>query len=99
MIATVTEHAQGIATPALYGIEVNVILSSTVDEPEQFAPRIRYLRSYLGAYTSAFRTGDTIHAIGKLVHLQDGDHSTFDVELTPWNVSSSYLANLTPNPR
>ncbi|MGH3697057.1 MAG: hypothetical protein ACRDRX_24270 [Pseudonocardiaceae bacterium] len=72
-----------------------IILSSTVDEPEAFARRITYLRSYLGAYTGAFRTGDTVYLSGKLVHLQDGDHDGFGIELTPWSVSKSYLANLT----
>jgi uncharacterized protein len=60
-----------------------------------FARRITYLRSYLGAYTGAFREGDTVYLSGKLVHLQDGEHAGFGIELTPWNVSKSYLANLT----
>lgn len=67
----------------------------TVDEPETFARRITYLRSYLGAYTGAFRSGDTVHLSGKLVYLQDGVHGCFGIELTPWSVSKSYLANLT----
>ncbi len=95
LLATITDHTQGLATPALYGIKVNTILAATIDEPERFARRITHLRSYLGAYTGAFRTGDTVHVAGKLVHLQDGDHGSFGVELTPWSVSSSYLANLT----
>ena len=52
------------------------------------------MRSYLGAYTGAFRTGDTVHLTGKLVHTQDGQHSGFGIELTPWSVSGSYVANL-----
>ncbi|MGH3809641.1 MAG: hypothetical protein ACRDRU_24060 [Pseudonocardiaceae bacterium] len=95
LLATITDHAQGLATPALYLINVQIILSATVDEPEAFARRIIYLRSYLGAYTGAFRTGDIVHLSGKLVHLQDGIHSGFGIELTPWSVSKSYLANLT----
>lgn len=82
---------QGLATPALYRITVQTILSSTVDEPEVFARRITYLRSYLGA----FRSGDTVYLSGKLVHFQDGVHGGFGIELTPWSVSRSYLANLT----
>lgn len=39
---------QGLTTPALYRINVQTILTSTVDEPEAFARRITYLRSYLG---------------------------------------------------
>ncbi len=95
LLATITDHTQGLATPALYRINVQIILSSTVDEPEAFARRITYLRSYLGAYTGAFRSGDTVHLSGKLVHLQDGVHGGFGIELTPWSVSKSYLANLT----
>jgi predicted nucleotidyltransferase len=95
LLATITDHAQGLATPALYRITARVVLHSTIDEPEQFAPRITCLRSYLGAYTGAFRAGDTVYLSGKLVWIQDGDHGEFDIELTPWNVSKSYLANLT----
>jgi uncharacterized protein len=95
LLATITDHTQGLATPALYRIDVQMVLSSTIDEPEAFARRITYLRSYLGAYTGAFRSGDIVHVSGKLVHLQDGDHSGFGIELTPWSVSSSYLASLT----
>jgi len=95
LLARITDHSQGLATPALYGIRAQIILSATVDEPETFIDRITCLRSYLGAYTGAFREGDTVHLTGKLVHLQDGDHTTFGIELTPWNVSKSYLANLT----
>jgi predicted nucleotidyltransferase len=95
LLARITDHSQGLVTPALYGIRAQLILSATVDEPETFVDRITCLRSYLGAYTGAFREGDTVHLTGKLVHLQNGDHSTFGIELTPWNVSKSCLANLT----
>lgn len=94
LLAQVTDHSMGLSTPALYRIKVQMILSATVDEPETFVDRITVLRSYLGAYTGAFRDGDTVHVSGKLVHLQDGDHGTFGIELTPWNVGKSYLANL-----
>lgn len=95
LLATITNHDEGLATPALYRIRVEMILTSTVDEPEAFARRITYLRSYLGAYTGAFREKDKVHISGKLVHLQDGDYGAFGIELTPWSVSKSYLANLT----
>ncbi|OLE20373.1 MAG: hypothetical protein AUG49_25205, partial [Catenulispora sp. 13_1_20CM_3_70_7] len=94
LLAQVTDHSMGLSTPALYDIKVQMILSATVDEPETFVDRITVLRSYLGAYTGAFREGDTVHVSGKLVHLQDGDAGTFGIELTPWNVGKSYLANL-----
>jgi uncharacterized protein len=73
---------------------VQNILSSTIDEPGAFTRRITHLRSYLGAYTGAFRAGDSVYITGKLVHLRDGDYSAFGIELTPWNVSTSYLASL-----
>jgi len=38
--AHVTDHAEGLATPALYRITARVVLHSTIDEPDQFAPRI-----------------------------------------------------------
>jgi predicted nucleotidyltransferase len=94
-LARITDHSQSLATPALYGVEVTTILAATVDEPDGFARRITHLRSYLGAYTGAFRTGDTVHVAGKPVHLHNGDHTGFGVELTPWNTGTSYLANLT----
>lgn len=95
LLAVVTEHEQGLATPALHRIGVRNIRGSTVDDPEDFASRITYLRSYLGAYTGAFRAGDTVHISGKLVYLHDADDSGFGIELTPWSVSRSYPASLT----
>lgn len=95
LLAKITDHSQGLATPALYTIEVQNILTSTVDEPATFASRITHMRSYLGAYTGAFRAGDTVYLSGKLVHTQDGEQGAFGIELTPWSVSESYMANLT----
>ncbi|MFC7650334.1 hypothetical protein ACFQX6_65880 [Streptosporangium lutulentum] len=95
LLAKITDHTEGLVTPALYGIKVKTILSSTVDEPESFARKITHMRSYLGAYTGAFRTGDIVHLSGKLVHTHDGTHSGFGIELTPWSVTESYLATLT----
>ncbi|WP_030811687.1 nucleotidyltransferase domain-containing protein [Streptomyces sp. NRRL S-337] len=94
LLAEITDHAQGLATPAVYEIKVKTVLSSTVDEPASFAHRITHMRSYLGAYTGAFRSGDTVHLSGKLVHTQDGERSGFGIELTPWTVSNSYVASL-----
>ncbi|MFB7292237.1 hypothetical protein [Actinacidiphila glaucinigra] len=95
LLARITDHTHGLATPALYGIEVTTILNATIDEPDRLAPRITHLRSYLGAYTGAFRAGDLLHIAGKLVHLHDGHHTGFGVELTPWSTGTSYLAHLT----
>ena len=94
LLATITDHTHGLTTPAIYQIDVQNILSSTIDEPGAFTCRITYLRSYLGAYTGAFRVGDNVYIAGKLVHLQDGDCSAFGIELSPWNVGNSYLASL-----
>lgn len=44
LLATVTDHAEGLTTPALYRIRAQTILSATVDEPEAFAHRIAFLR-------------------------------------------------------
>jgi hypothetical protein len=33
LLATITDHSQGLATPALYRIEVRVVLHSMIDEP------------------------------------------------------------------
>lgn len=94
LLARITDHAEGLTTPAVYGIKVKTILSSSIDEADSFARRITHMRSYLGAYTGAFRAGDTVHLSGKLVHTQDGGRSGFGIELTPWNVRGSYVANL-----
>lgn len=95
LLAQITDHSQGVATPALYRIRVQLIIKSTVDEPHTLADKITYLRSYLGAYTGAFREGDTVYLSGKLVHLRDGHRNGFGIELTPWSSTQSYLANLT----
>jgi predicted nucleotidyltransferase len=95
VLARITDHSEGLATPALYGIEVVTVIASTIDEPAIFARRISHLRSYLGAYTGAFRTGDTVYLSGRLVHIQGpGSHSGFGIELTPWTAAESFLANL-----
>lgn len=95
VLATMTDHDSALMTPALYRIAVQRVVDSTVDEPESFTRRIGYLRSYLGAYTGTFRTGDTVIASGKLIHLTDGTDSGFGIELTPWSVNSAYVANFT----
>ncbi|WP_017574738.1 hypothetical protein [Nocardiopsis kunsanensis] len=97
LLATVTDHSEGVLTPALYRIKVERVLHSTVDEPELFAQRMVHLRSYLGAYTGAFRAGDSIHVVGRLVHLRHEGEDSFGVELTPWTASRSYLAGLSPS--
>lgn len=95
VLARITDHRQGLATPASYGIEVETVIASTIDEAEVFARRITHLRSYLGAYTGAFREGDIVHLSGRLVHMQDrGGTGGFAIELTPWSATESYLANL-----
>ncbi|MEU9706775.1 hypothetical protein [Streptomyces sp. NPDC047981] len=94
VVATITDDVQGLATPALYGIGVDTVIHSTVDDPEVFARRITHMRSYLGAYTGAFRTGDTVYLSGRLVHTTDGPRSGFGIELTPWTAAESYLATL-----
>ncbi|WP_244229935.1 nucleotidyltransferase domain-containing protein [Kitasatospora albolonga] len=68
VLARITDHRQGLVTPAVYGIEVETVTASTIDEPEVFARRITRLRGYLGAYTGAFREGDTVYLSGRLVH-------------------------------
>ncbi|MDT0489913.1 hypothetical protein ACPEIF_16205 [Streptomyces sp. NPDC012600] len=95
VLARITDHRQGLATPAVYGIEVETVTASTSDEAEVFARRITRLRSYLGAYTGAFREGDTVYLSGRLVHTQ-GPRGTggFAIELTPWSATESYLASL-----
>ena len=55
LLATITDHTEGLTTPALYRIKAQTILSATVDEPEAFAHRTTYLRSYLGAYSGTGR--------------------------------------------
>lgn len=95
LLAKITDHSEGLVTPALYGIKVKTILSSTVDEPDSFARKITHMRSYLGAYTGAFRAGDLVHLSGRLVYIDDVRRSGFGIELTPWSVNESYLANLT----
>jgi predicted nucleotidyltransferase len=75
VLARITDHSEGLVTPALYGIEVETVTESTVDEPSVFARRITHLRSYLGAYTGAFRTGDVVYLSGRLVHIKDPTHT------------------------
>ncbi|MFF1962479.1 hypothetical protein ACFVW5_02465 [Streptomyces sp. NPDC058232] len=45
-------------------------IASTIDEAHVFARHITHLRSYLGAYTDAFRQSDTVHLSRRLAHIQ-----------------------------
>ncbi|MGW8955905.1 hypothetical protein [Streptomyces sp. NPDC055709] len=95
VLARIISHTEGLATPALYGIQVETVTASTIDEAEVFARRITHLRSYLGAYTGAFREGDTVYLSRRLVHIQSpGQPDGFGIELTPWSATESYLATL-----
>ncbi|MFE1775999.1 hypothetical protein [Streptomyces sp. NPDC059008] len=95
VLARVTDHSEGLATPAVYGITVDTVIGSTIDEAATFAWRITQMRSYLGAYTGAFREGDLVYLSGRLVHLHGpGERSTFGIELTPWSAAESFLADL-----
>ncbi|MDQ8705432.1 transposase family protein [Streptomyces sp. LHD-70] len=90
VLARITSHTEGLAAPALYGIDVETVIESTIDEAEVFARRITHLRSYLGAYTGAFREGDSVHLSGRLVHIQGpGQLGGFGIELTPWSAATS----------
>ncbi|MGW1409810.1 hypothetical protein [Streptomyces sp. NPDC002403] len=86
VLARITDRSGELVTPALYGIEVDTVTESTVDEPSVFARRIIHLR--LGAYTGTFRTGDVVYLSGRPVHVHGPDaHSGFDVEVTPWSAA------------
>ncbi|MGI5447528.1 hypothetical protein ACQEVM_17450 [Streptomyces sp. CA-243310] len=96
VLARITDHSEGLATPALHGIVVDTVIESTVDEPAVFARRITHLRSDLGAYTGAFRARDAVYLSGRLVHIQGPDaHRGFGIEPTPWSAAESFIANLT----
>lgn len=93
-IAEVTDHTQGLLTPAAYGVRIESVLGSTVDDPQRLTAHVTHVFSHLGAYTGAFRTGDRLYLSGRLVHFHNGDRSGFGVSLTPWNSRGDYLANL-----
>lgn len=64
VLARITDHSEGLVTPALYGIELDTVTESTVDEPPVFARRITHLRSYLGAYPGAADASATTPGAG-----------------------------------
>ena len=92
VVALITDHESALVTPALYRVEVERVVSSSVDHGQASAPQIRFLRSYLGAYRGAFRAGERICASGQLLALQPGDDLL--VELTDWTGTRSYGARL-----
>lgn len=94
VVAHVTDHTQGLLTPAAYGIKVQCVLGATVDDPERIAGRITHVFSHLGAHTGAFRAGDRLYLSGRLVHFDRGGIGGFGISLTPWSVRGDYLANL-----
>jgi predicted nucleotidyltransferase len=90
VVALITDHESALATPAWYRVEVERVVSSSIDDAP--APQIRFLRSYLGAYRGTFRAGERISACGQLLALQPGDDLM--VELTDWTGTRSYGARL-----
>ena len=93
LLATIIDHS-GAGYASALPDRSPPILRATVDDPDALpgeSPRC----ALTSVRHRAFRTGDTVYVTGKLVHVQDRDCSTFGIELTPWNVSASYLANLT----
>ena len=92
VVALITDHEPALATPAWYRVEVERVVSSSVDHGQASAPQIRFLRSYHGEYRGAFRAGERICASGQLLALQPGDDLV--VELTDWTGTRSYGARL-----
>ncbi|TQN32215.1 hypothetical protein FHX37_2165 [Haloactinospora alba] len=93
-LAEVTDHSQGLLTPAIYGINLENVLGSTVDDPAWLTARVTHIFSHLGAHTGAFRAGDRIHLSGRLVHFRNDNRSGFGISLTPWSVQGDYRATL-----
>ncbi len=92
VVALITDHEPALATPAWYRVEVERVVTSSLDHDQAPAPQIRFVRSYLGAYRGAFRAGERICASGQLLALQPGDDLM--VELTDWTGTRSYGARL-----
>ncbi|TVZ84863.1 hypothetical protein [Streptomyces sp. BK340] len=96
VLARITDHFEGLVTSALYGVEVDTVTESTVDDSAVFARKITHFRSYLSACAGVFRTSDVVDLSGRLVHVQGpAARSGFGIELSPWSAAESFLANLT----
>ncbi|GGX42296.1 hypothetical protein [Streptomyces noursei] len=62
VLARMTNHTEGLATPAVDGITVDTVTGFTIGEAATFARRITQMRSYLGAYPGVFREGDVVYS-------------------------------------
>lgn len=62
VLARITNHTEGLATPAVDGITVDTVTGFTIGEAATFARRITQRRSYLGAYPGVFREGDVFYS-------------------------------------
>jgi predicted nucleotidyltransferase len=93
--AEIIDDQEGIYAPALYVIRVIDIIDSLFSD-EAIVQNLRVMISFMGAFANSFRTGDKVFLQGKLVHLQRSNPSTscYGVELTPWNTSRTFRAQL-----
>jgi predicted nucleotidyltransferase len=94
-IAEIVDDREGIYAPALYMIRVVDILDSLF-YGEEIRHDVRAMISFMGAYANSFRKGDRVFLQGKMVQVQKSRSSEifYGVELTPWNTSRTFRANL-----
>jgi predicted nucleotidyltransferase len=92
-IVEILNHDDGYYAPAFYSIRVVDIIESLFDVA-QIQECARTLISFGGTYSSTFRAHDRVFVEGKLVQMSTGTQSGYGIEVTPWNTSRAFHANL-----
>lgn len=93
-VARIIEDREGIYSPAIYKIKTINVLDSLFDGRKQFKDEVKYLISFIGAYSNSFLRGDKVFLEGKLVQVRNGGKIAYGIELSPWNTNRTFKALL-----
>lgn len=93
-VARIIEDREGIYSPAIYKIKTINVLDSLFNGRKQFKDEVKYLISFIGAYSNSFLRGDKVFLEGKLVQVKNGGKIAYGIELSPWNTNRTFKALL-----
>lgn len=93
-MARIIEDREGIYSPAIYKIKTINVLDSLFNGRKQFKDEVKYLISFIGAYSNSFLRGDKVFLEGKLVQVRNGGKIAYGIELSPWNTNRTFKALL-----
>ena len=93
-MAKIAEDNEGVYTPAIYKIKTLDVIDSLFNGRKMFKNEVKYLISFIGAYSNSFLKGDKVFLEGKLVQVKKDGKIAYGIELSPWNTSRTFKALL-----